>query len=76
MSDSLKALQFECQDAMDRIIKHFKPGRKITVVVRSPDNPTQDFVMTNDTMEGAAEVIERRRVLGNQGPLGEKEKTR
>ena len=65
--DAFEDLQFETQDAMNRILAHFKPGRKITILVRSPGEPTQDFCMTNDEMEEVAELVERRRKLGHEG---------
>ena len=66
--DALEDLQLDCQDCMDRILGHFKPGRKITVLVRSPDQPTADFCMTNDDLAAVAEMVERRRSLGHEGP--------
>ena len=49
---------------MDEILSHFKPGRKITVLVRTPDNPDGDFCMTNDDLREIPAMIERRLATG------------
>jgi hypothetical protein len=45
---------------MDRIMELFKPGRKITVAIRTPDAPSQDFLMTNDDLEEVIAMLCRR----------------
>jgi hypothetical protein len=45
---------------MDKIIKKFKPGAKITVIVRSPQIPGDtDFILTNDDLEHVVMAIRR-----------------
>lgn len=46
---------------MDDIAAYFKPGRLITVIVRSPGKPNQDFLMTSDDLDEVAALLERRR---------------
>lgn len=50
-------------DHMDAILRRFKPGRKITVLVRNPDDPTgkEDFVLTNDLIDEATAALLRRK---------------
>lgn len=57
---SLIAAQLEVAASMDRIKTGFKPGVKITVLVRTPDYPDQDFLMTDDTDTEIMAAIERR----------------
>ena len=45
---------------MNEMLKLFKPGRKITVLVRSPEQPTADFCMTNDDLVEVATMVQRR----------------
>jgi hypothetical protein len=45
---------------MDRIVKLFKPGAKITVIVRSPDYADRDFIMSDDDLEEAIAALRRR----------------
>lgn len=45
---------------MDDILKCFKAGAKITVLVRTPDKPTADFMMTDDDPAEAIALIQRR----------------
>jgi hypothetical protein len=47
-------------DHMDAILKCFKPGALITVVVRHPDKPdgSKNMVLTNDTIDGAIEALQ------------------
>lgn len=51
-------------DCMDEIIGCFKPGVKITVLVRTPAHPDRDFCMTNDTMDDVVAMAERRKAAG------------
>ena len=44
---------------MDNILALFKPGAKVTVLVRRPDLPEQDFMMTSDTLPEIVAMIER-----------------
>jgi hypothetical protein len=47
-------------DHMDRILQCFKPGAKITVIVRSPEIPGDtDFILTNDDLEHVVMAIWR-----------------
>lgn len=67
----LQAVQEECAGCMDRIVAHFKkdPPVKITVIVRTVGMPTRDFMMTDDDdLVALSELIERRRLLGHEGP--------
>lgn len=50
-------------DHMDAILKFFKPGAKITVLVRRPEAPDgrQDFVLSNDTIDAAIAALEQRK---------------
>lgn len=46
---------------MDEILKLFKPGAMITVTVRRPGEPTQDFLMSNDDLDHVIALICRRK---------------
>lgn len=50
---------------MDEILKCFKAGAKITVLVRFPDKPTADFMMTDDDPADAIMMIQRRQAAGD-----------
>lgn len=49
---------------IERIGTHFKPDAKITVLVRFPDRPNGDFIVTTDELQDIAEMVERRRAAG------------
>jgi hypothetical protein len=51
-------------ECMDEIVGCFKPGVKITVLVRTPDYPDRDFCMTSDTMGEVIAMAERREAQG------------
>lgn len=60
MSDEVPAwTRREIALRIEQIANLFKPGAKLTIVVRNHDDPEQDFVMGNDTMEGAIAALER-----------------
>ncbi len=49
---------------LDQILEHFKPGTKISVVVRPPMHKVEgdtDFVLGDDDLDGAIAVLERRK---------------
>jgi len=50
-------------DHMDEILRFFKPGAKITVIVRRPEHPDgrQDFVLSNDTLDEAIAALQQRK---------------
>ncbi len=47
------------QEHLDDISALFRPGAKVTLIVRHPGYPKRDFVITGDDWEGVAEVVER-----------------
>lgn len=56
-------------DHMCEILRLFKPGAKIAIVVRSPGFPERDFIMTNDTLPELIGCLERRaRARGEPHP--------
>jgi len=56
----LHVVQQKVSNHMDSILSNFKSGAKITVIVRIPDEPEQDFMLTNDNPVQAIELIQRR----------------
>lgn len=66
MSTKLEIAQVNVADHMDSILRVFKPGAKITVIVRRPGQPEQDFLMTDDDLEEVSRLIERRRVAARK----------
>lgn len=52
----------EIGDHMDAILRLFKPGAKITVLVRTPDYPdgSRDMLMTSDDIENAIAALKCR----------------
>jgi hypothetical protein len=47
-------------DHMDTIHTYFKPGVKVTVMVRVPGFPERDFMMTADDLTEVAAMVARR----------------
>ncbi len=49
-------------DHMDKILQLFKPGMKITVLIRNTGKPdgSQDLVLTNDELSAAITALEIR----------------
>lgn len=61
MTDLLQRAAERVQDSMDEILANFKPGAKITVLVRTPDKPTADFCMTSDDLDEVLAMVQRRK---------------
>lgn len=57
---ALASVGDEISSHMNDIISLFKPGAKITVVVRFPDLPDRDLIMSDDELEGVIEACRRR----------------
>lgn len=57
---TLEEVQDEVAVHMDDIVKMFKPGAKVTVLVRFPGFPERDFLMTSDDTDGIIEAVARR----------------
>lgn len=63
--NSLRAVEASCSDALNAIAGLFKPGVRITLLVRTPGEPDRDFLMTSEAdLSEAAAMIERRRAAG------------
>ena len=56
-------------DRMDQILTHFKPGAKITVLVRTPGNDEADFCPSNDDIVQAIAALQRRQAAGQTGEV-------
>lgn len=67
MAKTLEETQYVVAEHMDAIIAEFKAGRRITVLVRSPGNEEGDFLMTDDDLEEAKALIQRRIERGHEG---------
>jgi hypothetical protein len=50
-------------DRMDEISTYFKPGVKVTVIVRCPGFPSRDFMMTADEIPELEALLKRRHAL-------------
>lgn len=59
MTERLKIVAENVQDCMDEILSNFKPGALITVLVRRPGDPEQDFCMTSDDLTEVAIMVTR-----------------
>lgn len=63
---ALEEVQQVVSDHMDSIVRCFKPGVKITVLVRTPGFPGRDFMMTSDDHSELIAMIERRKLADSQ----------
>lgn len=61
MNTLLESVQELVAEYMHEISRSFKPGVKITVLVRIPDHPTRDFMMTDDSCDDLIAMIHRRK---------------
>lgn len=65
MTDRLSEVQAFVAERMDEVITQFKPGVKITVVVRAPGYDERDFLMTDDAIDDVIALLQRRKAAGN-----------
>lgn len=71
-SRKLVSLQETMSDHMDAILRCFKPGATITVVVRNPAYGDADVVIGNDGLDKAIEAIEKMKAKNPTFRQGEK----
>lgn len=88
MTDERLQRAMECaQNCMDEILTHFKPGAKITLLVRRPGNNNADFCMSSDNLEEVMAMVCRRKdaasppegetsPITTENPMGEREAAR
>lgn len=62
--NALERVQRLVAHRMDEIRLHFKSGVKVTVMVRSPEHPDRDFMMTDDDLGELIAMINRRQKHG------------
>ncbi len=46
---------------MDQMLTNFKPGAKITVLIRVPGKDEADFLMTSDDLDDVIDAVQRRK---------------
>ncbi len=63
---SFQQVTEDVSDHLDRIKSYFKPGAKITILVRHTDDPEgrKDFMMGDDDPQEAMNMIARRMAAG------------
>lgn len=61
---ALERVRRDVGDLLYRASKHFKPGARMTIIARQPGKPEQDFVLTDDTLDEIAALVERRKEAG------------
>ena len=61
---NLAFIQERVADHMDEIHGYFKPGIRVTVIVRTPDFPDRDFLMTADDIPALIDLLQRRATAG------------
>lgn len=50
----------KAMDYMDKISKFFKQPAEVTLIVRRPGFPEQDFMLTNDDLNEVIALVNRR----------------
>jgi hypothetical protein len=73
MNPALEHARDEISDHMDAIVALFKPGVKITVLVRTPSHPdgSRDLLMTSDTIGAIVKALRHREPMTDTGEVQE-----
>lgn len=58
-SHAVQLVRSRCAEHLEQVSELFKHGAKVTLIVRTPGFPEQDFMLGDDTIEGAMELLER-----------------
>ena len=76
-SQALINVQQRMSDHMDGILRLFKSGAKITVIVRNPEHGDADVILGNDDLDDAIAAINHLKAKeptfkqGNPMPVGD-----
>lgn len=57
---SLQQTGEQCAEYMARISEMFKRPNEVTLIVRRPGYPNQDFMLTNDSFQELKALLDRR----------------
>jgi hypothetical protein len=63
MTNDLVRARENVAAAMEDIVRMFKPGAKIAVLVRAPGFPDRDLLMTDDDLDELIAMIRRRKAV-------------
>lgn len=55
----LQRVREQCSEYLSRIERLFKPGARLTLIVRRPGDAEQDFMLSSDDLHEAIAVLER-----------------
>lgn len=66
--NQLLKVQYTVAKHLEKILKLFRPGVKITILVRLPADSQADFLMTDDDLDEVIEAVHRRKEAGMQAP--------
>lgn len=58
-SHAVTLVRNRCSEYLEQIESLFRSGAKVTLIVRQPSDPEQDFMLSSDTLDGAMEVLQR-----------------
>ena len=56
---NLQIAREQASGHLEQIARLFKPGAKLTLLVRTPGNDEADFLLTNDDLDAVTPAIER-----------------
>jgi len=61
---TLEQVREEISDHLDAVKRLFKPGVRVTILVRTPDFPdgSRDLVLTDDDLDAALSALSRRKL--------------
>jgi hypothetical protein len=60
----LEEVHDNCSSLLELVAENFKPGAKITLVVRTPSNDEADFILTDEPdLNKVVDVLKRRKLI-------------
>ena len=59
MSDELEKLRFVLAERLEEISEFFKPGAKVSLLVRNPSIPNADLLLTSDDQGEIIKAVQR-----------------
>lgn len=74
MGERLESVIDEVSEHLEEIAKCFRPGAKITVLVRHPGFPERDFSLSDDESAEVVAFVTRRFALSAAAPLSQEGK--
>lgn len=59
MRNNAALLREACEKSLKKLLHHFKPGVRLTLIARTPGNDEAEFVISQDDLQDLSDALAR-----------------